>query len=177
MNKHKIVKFLWVVLFAGVVGTSDAQAAASEERLDEVARKGSHVMPFDLEATTHVFSRTTSGGVQKIVVKKKTDVEQLLLIREHLLQISTAFDERDFSSPAEIHGDVMPGLAELRVAQTGDLSITYKELPDGASLTYSTEKPYLVNALHRWFDAQLRDHSRHAIEGYEHHSMQGASSH
>ena len=177
MKKREIVKLLWMVLLAVVVDTSYAQGAASEERLDEVARKGSHVMPFDLEATAHIFSKTTSGGVQKVIVKQKNDLEQLLLVREHLLQISTAFTKRDFSSPTEIHGDTMPGLAELRAAQIGDLNITYKEFPDGASLTYSTENPYLVNALHQWFDAQLSDHSRHAMEGHDHHSMHGASSH
>ena len=177
MRKCKIVKFLWVMLFTTMVGTSYGKGAESEERLDEVARKGSHVMPFDMEKTSHIFSKTASGGVQKVIIKGKNDLEQLLLVREHLLEISTAFNKRDFSSPAEIHGDAMPGLAELRAAQTGDLSITYKEFPDGASLTYSTENPYLVNALHQWFDAQLSDHSRHAIEGHDHHSMHGASSH
>ena len=171
MNKIKIVKFLWMMLLTVMVDTSYAQAAASEERLDEVARKGSHVMPFDLEKTTHIFSKTASGGVQKVVIKGKNDVDQLLLVREHLLQISTAFNKSDFSSPAEIHGDAMPGLAELRAAKKGDLSITYKELPDGASLTYSTKKPGLINALHQWFDAQLSDHSRHAIDGHDHHSI------
>ncbi|MEI6708183.1 MAG: hypothetical protein WCK96_13740 [Methylococcales bacterium] len=38
---------------------------ASEQRLDEVVERGSHVMPFDLEQTTHVFSKTEQGGCNK----------------------------------------------------------------------------------------------------------------
>lgn len=29
---------------------------ADEKRLDEIAERGSHVMPFDLEKTTHIFT-------------------------------------------------------------------------------------------------------------------------
>ena len=43
---------------------------ASEQRLDEVVQRGSHVMPFDLEQTTHVFSKTEQGGVQQVIVTR-----------------------------------------------------------------------------------------------------------
>ena len=153
--------------------TISAHAAeqASEQRLDEVVQRGSHVMPFDLEQTTHVFSKTEKGGVQQVIVKDPANAEQIKLIREHLSKISSEFQQGDFSNPAKIHGDTMPGLEELRKAKPNQIDIVYKELPDGAEISYSTDVPVLINAIHQWFDAQLSDHARHAIPGHPHHQQ------
>ena len=68
-----------------------AMEKADEKRLDEVAKRGIHVMPFDLEKTTHVFSRTDQSGLQQVVVKDKSDTKQIKLIRAHLSEISEDF--------------------------------------------------------------------------------------
>ena len=140
-------------------------------RLDEVAQRGRHVMPFNLEQTTHVFSKTENGGVQQVIVKDQANSEQINLIREHLAKISNEFNHGDFSNPAKIHGNTMPGLSELTKAKQGQIKIEYKELPDGAEINYSSDYPGLINAIHQWFDAQLSDHARHAISGHSNHSM------
>jgi len=144
---------------------------ASEQRLDEVAQRGSHVMPFNLEQTTHIFSKTEKGGLQQVIVKDSTNAEQIKLIREHLTKISNEFRKGDFSNPAKIHGDTMPGLDELHKAKPGQIDVLYKELPNGAEINYSTDSPVLINAIHQWFDAQLSDHARHAISGHSNHQM------
>ncbi len=160
-------------LFAVLSVTIPARAVekASEQRLDEVAQRGSHVMPFDLEQTTHVFSKTGKGGVQQVIVKDPANAGQIQLIREHLTRISHEFKQGDFSNPAKIHGGTMPGLNELRKAKPNQLDIVYKELPNGAEIAYSTDMPVLINAIHQWFDAQLNDHARHAISGHSNHQM------
>lgn len=119
-----------VVLF-GVIPAHAAEKTA-EKRLDEVAQRGAHVMPFDLEKTTHVFSKTPKGGLQQVVVKDKSDTEQIELIRAHLSEISRDFKRGDFSKPARIHGEDMPGLVELKSAKPGQIKIEYTELPNGA---------------------------------------------
>ena len=143
---------------------------ADEKRLNEVADRGSHVMPFDLEKTTHIFSKTDTGGIQQVIAKDKSDTEQINLIRNHLSQISNEFKHGNFSNPEKIHGAAMPGLAELKSAETGQIKIVYKEFPDGAEITYSTHIEKLKLAIHQWFDAQLSDHARHAIPGHQHDS-------
>jgi hypothetical protein len=60
----------------------------------------------------------------------------------------------------------MPGLAELRNAKPGQLRVEYKDLNDGAEITYSSEDPGLTAAIHQWFDAQLADHGPDAIPGH-----------
>ena len=142
---------------------------ASEQRLDEVTTRGAHVMPFSLEKTTHIFTKTPQGGVQQVVAKAAADVEQIRLIREHLMEISQKFARGDYSDPTRIHGDDMPGLKVLKAAQPGQLDIAYRELPAGAEITYATEDRTLIAAIHQWFDAQLSDHARHAMPGHSHH--------
>jgi len=142
---------------------------ATEKRLDEVAQRGIHVMPFDLELTTHIFSKTAKGGVQQVIVKNPKDNAQIKLIREHLIKISHEFQQADYSSPAKIHGENMLGLEMLRNATSDQISILYKDLPNGAEITYSSDIPALITAIHQWFDAQLSDHARHAISGHSNH--------
>lgn len=158
-----------VVLFA--LTSTHAEEKADEKRLDEVAQRGAHVMPFDLEKTTHVFSKTPKGGIQQVVAKDKSDAEQIRLIRAHLSEISDDFKRGDFSKPARIHGESMPGLAELKSARPGQIKIECMELPEGAQISYSTQSPKLINAIHQWFDAQLSDHARHAVPGHPHQHM------
>jgi hypothetical protein len=166
------MKFFTIPLLIALFATTRAQAQkVDEKRLDEVARRDTHVMPFDLEKTTHVFSKTPKGGLQQVLVKDKSDTEQVGLIRAHLSEISGDFKRGDFSKPARIHGEDMPGLAELKSAKSGQIKIEYTEIPDGAQIRYSTNSPELINAIHQWFDAQLSDHPRHAVPGHDHHQM------
>jgi hypothetical protein len=165
--KKQVTASLSAVLFMAV--SVQAVEKASEDRLDEVAKRGAHVMPFSLEQTTHIFSKTEKGGLQQVIVKDSSNAEQIKLIREHLSKISQEFIQGDFSDPAKIHGEGMPGLAELRLAKPGQIKIVYKELPNGAEIDYSTDDTKLVEAIYKWFDAQLSDHAHHAVPGHPHH--------
>lgn len=66
----------------------------------------------------------------------------------------------------------MPGRAELRSAQPGKLRVQYRELPIGAEIEYTSDDPILIDAVHRWFDAQVTEHGRHAMPGRGHGMMQ-----
>ncbi len=135
-----------------------------ETRQEEVAQKGTEVMPFHLEETTHVFEKTQTGGMQKVVAEDPTGAEQVALIREHLKEEAAAFRRGDLSDPSEIHGKEMPGLEDLE-AGAEEMDIRYSDLPDGASVEYETSDPALVAALHDWFNAQISDHGDHAEVG------------
>jgi hypothetical protein len=143
--------------------------AADVQRQAEVARRGPDVMPFDLKATTHIFTKTERGGIQRVVAKDVSNAVQTRLVREHLREIQQQFTKGDFSGPAHIHGADMPGLAELKAAAPGAVSVSIADVPGGAQLTYTTRDAGLVAALHRWFDAQLSDHGADAMRGHQHH--------
>ncbi|MFD7409356.1 aspartate carbamoyltransferase [Streptomyces sp. NPDC059866] len=134
-------------------------------RQEAVAERGRTVMPFDLEETTHHFTPSETGGVQDVVADQADDAKQVDLIRTHLQKEAKAFGRGDFGDPVQIHGDSMPGLAELEGGYER-IEVRYRERPDGATLTYTTEEHALVDALHDWFEAQLSDHGDHAEAGH-----------
>lgn len=156
------------MLISASATTAYAQAPASPERLDEVAERGAHVMPFALEKTRHVFDKTKHGGIQQVVAKDAADSEQIALIRRHLSDIADGFKRGDFSKQRRIHGDDMPGVNDL-AASYRNIRFDYRELPNGAEIEFVAEEPALVDAIHRYFNAQFRDHARHAVAGG--HSM------
>ena len=166
-----------VLLFTSLILTSHAEEKASEARLDEITRQGAQIMPFSLEQTVHVFSKKKNGGLQQVVVKDQANLEQIRLIREHLSTIAQDFKQGNYSDPARLHGENMPGLAALKKASPDEIDITYSELPDGAQISYETDKPELIHAIHQWFDAQLSDHARHAMPHHPHHQMHRKSTH
>lgn len=142
---------------------------ADAQRQAEVAGRGKDVMPFSLAATTHVFSKTAEGGIQQVVAKTPEDATQVQLVRQHLQEIQQRFLKGDFSGPAHIHGQDMPGLAELKAAKPGQIEIDYSDIEGGAQLLFKTSDPALIAALHQWFDTQLSDHGKDAMEGDAHH--------
>lgn len=146
------------MLLLAVAGCDDAS------RQEEVAARGADVMPFDLELTTHVFEERPDGGVQRVVADDAGDSTQIALIREHLREEAERFAAGDFADPAQIHGDEMPGLAELR-AHDGRLVVEYSDIPEGGQIRYQSDDPALVDAVHRWFEAQRSDHGSHAVGG------------
>ncbi|WP_428353337.1 hypothetical protein [Methyloprofundus sp.] len=112
-----------------------------------------------------------SGFVQQVIAKDPENEQQIKLIREHLGKIARDFKQADFSDPEKIHGKDMPGLEALRSARPGEITIEYRETPKGAEIIYMTKDPDLITAIHQWFDAQLRDHDRHATMHRSHHKM------
>ena len=135
-----------------------------ESRQQAVAERGARVMPFDLEATTHVFDPTDTGGVQTVTADDPTDTGQVGLVRDHLREEQDRFRAGDFGDPVTIHGDDMPGMAVLE-QNFAVLETTYRDRPDGGQITYRSSNPIVVAALHDWFEAQLEDHGSHAEGG------------
>lgn len=166
MKKH----ILCVALFA-ISSLPLAALSADAQRQAEVAKLGAEVMPFNIKATTHIFTKSADGGTQRVVAKDPSDAVQTRLVREHLRDIQTQFRRGDFSGPAQIHGTDMPGLAQFKAAKPGQITIAYQEVEGGAELTYRTANAKLVTALHAWFDAQLSDHGADAMAGHQHHHV------
>lgn len=135
-----------------------------QERQEAVAEAGQSVMPFDLDATTHVFDKRSDGGVQTVVADTDDSV-QVRLIRAHLAEEAERFARGDFHDPAMIHGDDMPGLHALAVGHQR-ISISYTDVERGAEIRYVSTDSALVAAIHQWFDAQLADHGAHAQPGH-----------
>ncbi|MEX0985267.1 MAG: aspartate carbamoyltransferase [Actinomycetota bacterium] len=138
--------------------------SAEPSRQDVVAERGAVVMPFDLEATTHVFDATGSGGIQTVLADDPTNAAQIAFVRGHLVEEAGRFQAGDFGDPATIHGHEMPGL-EVLESSVGSLTVSYREVPAGGEITYLSAEPEVVQALHDWFAAQVSDHGEHVSAG------------
>lgn len=168
-TRKQLILLIGVVLTVAGIGIGHTlsrhpAAQPTSDRQAEVAAKGSQVMPFDLERTTHTFTSLPDGGRQTVTAENPADTEQIRLIREHLQKEADAFGRGDFNDPTTIHGPDMPGVAELAAA-ANRVAVRYQDLPAGAELTYATSDPALVKAIHAWFTAQLSDHGAHAQHG------------
>lgn len=150
-----------ITLVGGGAIAGVAVSGDDPSRAQVVAKRGMQIMPFSLDATTHVFSGAARGGTQRVVAKNADDTREIELIREHLRDEADAFGRGDFGDPATIHGDDMPGLDALRAGYQ-DIDVRYRDLPDGAEISYDTERPDIAAAVRAWFQAQLSDHARDA---------------
>ena len=140
---------------------SGCQSPGHTSRQKMVHDKGSHVMPFDLAETQHIFQMTENGGIQLVIIKNKMDKNQIESIREHLMHEAIQFQSGNFSDPTTLHGETMPGISELS-KNASEINIEYSDLPEGAQIEFQTDDIHLITEIHRWFGAQLSDHGSDA---------------
>jgi len=157
MTKHSLLlrSFITIILLFG------ATAASGETKQEHVHHMSHDVMPFELAKTSHIFRMTDSGGVERVIVKDAGDKEQVELIQKHLQHEAEAFQRGDYSDPASLHGEDMPGLMELQ-NEAEQISVRFSALPNGAEITFETADLHLLTAIHRWFGAQLSEHGADA---------------
>jgi hypothetical protein len=164
--KQALLIVMGLLLFST---TAPALEKADPERIKEVHQRSQQIMPFAMDQTLQTFSKTVHGGVQHVVVKSAGDTRQIKSIQAYLLKLANEFRKGDFSETERMHGTDMPGLAQLKMAQTDDIRFEYEALPNGAQIHYATEYPQYVQALHEWFDAQMSDHGNDVIPEHKRH--------
>lgn len=160
MNRYplRLQNFSCAIVLYTVLGCTIASAQTTQEHVHHM---GHNVMPFDLSKTTHVFQMTESGGVERVIIKAASAKDQVTMIQQHLKHESAAFQRGDYSDPASLHGENMPGLKELQ-AGASQIQVSYSPLPTGAEITFTTKDIKLLTAIHRWFGAQLSEHGADA---------------
>lgn len=164
--KRLFIVFFFLISF--IAAPAYAAEKLDEQKLDEIAKREAHDIPLDLKKTTHGFSKTDNGGIQKVIVKDKSEKERISLIRIYLTRMANDHQQGNFSDLEKRYGADMPGLSELKAAKPGQIRIESKELVDGAQIEYSTESSQLIQAIHQLFDAQLRELARHAVPDHSH---------
>jgi hypothetical protein len=115
-----------------------------------LAAIGAPVMPFNVHSTTHVFQENQSGGIQQIVAKDSNDKALVAAIRSYLEAEAERFGNGDYSGPFK-------GVRNLKAVKPGQIAITYRNVPAGAAVDYVGRDAAAVNAIHKWFDAQISD--------------------
>ena len=152
MNRRFFIPALGLTL---AVPPSSAWADTAHQNM--VMEHGAQVMPFDQSQAMHMFLPSETGGVIEIVVHDM-DETQIQLVRSHLLQEAGRFARGDYSDPAYIHGNQMPGLTQL-ASRASHVSVRYFEAPTGAAIMLTSTDQALVSAIHQWLAAQQHDHN------------------
>ncbi len=161
MPARLIILLMALAIFGCGRQSEESNSTSIATKQAQVVERGRAVMPFDLDRTTHHFTKLPSGGIQQ-VLSTDSDPRQIALIRGHLQTEAARFQHGDFSDPNRIHGPDMPGLNML-AAGPSRIDIRFSEIPRGAQITFATADPTLVAAIHDWFDAQVQEHGRHAM--------------
>lgn len=164
-----------VVAFAGCDGSggpsADDVAAVDDAAFAELQDRGRQAMGADQYTSTHVFDGLPDGG--RIELQRDVDddvgVER---IRRHLEAIARAFDEGDFSAPAFVHMQSVPG-ASVMAAKRDAITYTYNELPRGGELRMTTEDTHALGAIHEFMAFQREEHRAGGMR----HGRHGDGSH
>ncbi len=169
-NPNSAVKFKGPVLVAGIavlsfivaLGALYAVGSRSKRnRAGNAESSNSETRPFDTRKAKQIFQLLLNGGLQTVVIIDTADQEQIVLIQARLKDQAEKFQKGDFSDSVMIHGNDMPGLAEMQLG-VKQITIRYDPLSDGGQISYSTANPELVKSIHRWLMAQLSDQSKNA---------------
>jgi len=86
--------WIWAAAAAVIVAVGGGGwyvLARDSSAQDSTTARAEQVMPFNLNRTTHTFTKTDVGGVEKVVVNDPTDARNLALIRSHLANEAALF--------------------------------------------------------------------------------------
>ena len=132
------------------------RSAGSDTAFAGVQQRGAKAMGVDQYTSTHKFDALQDGG--RIELQRDVnDSVGVAQIRAHLNEIATAFKSGDFSTPAFVHMQHVPGTAVM-AAKRGAISYTYRDLPRGGELRIITRDPEALAAIHEFMAFQRQDH-------------------
>jgi hypothetical protein len=131
-------------------------AADTDAAFAALQARGMQAMGVDQYTSSHSFDALPDGG--RIELQRDVDDPAgVAQIRAHLRGIAEAFESGDFSTPAFVHMQQVPG-ADVMAARRNVISYTFSELPRGGELRITTRDPSAVEGIHAFLAFQRQDH-------------------
>jgi hypothetical protein len=130
---------------------------ATQQKMDEMNKRGDRAMGFDHLKTTHHFILTSDGGVIQVEANDANDQTSRDQIRMHFHHIAMMFSDGDFDVPMLVHAETPPGVEVMRKLKT-EITYRYKETERGAMVQISTKNPDALNAVHEFLRYQNKEH-------------------
>jgi hypothetical protein len=131
-------------------------AHGSDSAFAALQKRGMQAMGVDQYTSTHRFDALPDGG--RIELQRDVDdTAGVAQIRRHLQEIAKAFASGDFSTPAFVHMQDVPG-TKVMAAKRGVISYTYRELPRGGEVRIVTTDPQALEAVREFMAFQRHDH-------------------
>ena len=142
------------------VGVGSSLAAQSPTKPDtafaSMQQRGKQAMGVDQYTSTHKFDSSPTGG--RIELQRDNDDSTgVATIRAHIRDIARAFKSGDFSTPAFVHMQAVPGTKEM-AALRSKISYEVRDLPRGAELNITTADATAINAIHQFMAFQRGEH-------------------
>ena len=132
-------------------GTGDSAFKAMQARGAD-----RRAMGVDQNTSMHQFDALPDGGRIELV-RTVDDSAGVAQIRKHLREIAAAFKKGDFSIPAFVHQQSVPGTAVM--AKKRDvITYTERDLPRGGEVRITTKDPEAIAAIHEFMAFQRHDH-------------------
>ena len=141
-------------------------AVAPDTAFSELQERGRVAMGVDQYTSTHRFDALPDGG--RIELQRDVDDPAgVATIRQHLREITAAFQAGDFRIPGFVHAQEVPGTAVM--AQKRErIRYTYAERPRGAEVRITTADGEALRAIHAFLAFQRHDHRAGGHEGHVH---------
>jgi hypothetical protein len=146
----------------GVGRPAETPALQEDAAFTELQTRGQQAMGVDQYASSHLFDALDDGGR----IELQTDADDptaVARIRQHLQEITRAFQKGDFSTPAFVHMQAVPGSAVM-AAMSAVITYAYRNLPRGGEVRITTRDPDAVLAIHEFMAFQRQDHRAGGVE-------------
>jgi hypothetical protein len=143
---------------AGAIAQSHGGHADSREdtAFRAMQMRGKVVMGVDQYSSIHRFDTLPDGGTIELQ-RDRDDSAGAMAIRTHMRAIARAFATGDFSAPATVHLETVPGVPVMR-ARRKAIRYETRDLARGAALRIRTSDPIAVDAVRRFLAYQRREH-------------------
>lgn len=140
----------------GMEALHKAMMGAGGNGFAAMQARGAAAMGVDQYTSTHKFDALADGG--RIELQRDVDDSAgVTEIRRHLQEIAAAFKSGDFSTPAFVHLQKVPG-AETMAAKRALIAYEYRDLPRGGELRLVSKDAEAVAAIHRFMEFQRTEH-------------------
>ncbi len=173
---HRLGSALLVALMgvasAGLPGCEQVRVT-SADRADaafaDMQARGQQAMGVSQYTSTHVFDEFPDGG--RIELQRDVDDNAgVAQIRQHLQEIVRAFDAGEFSTPAFVHMQRVPGTSVMATKRDAS-TYTYRELPRGGEVRIVTQDAQALQAIHEFMFFQRQSHRAGGMEHGYHGGM------
>jgi hypothetical protein len=135
----------------------DHAATSDDQHHADVNRRGSQVMGFDQEKTTHHFRLKEDGGAIEVEANDPKDRNSRDQIRQHLSHIAQMFADGDFTAPMLIHAQTPPGIPVMKRLKA-DIKYRFEEIERGGRVRITTANREALAAIHEFLRFQINDH-------------------
>ena len=161
MKLHVILMALTLPLAAQhpqmPAGMSHEEHLKQMQKDEALKKRGAAAMGFDQDATTHHFRIAANGGSIEVTVRKADDSQTLAAVRSHLRTIASQFAAGEFDKPLQTHGEVPPGVEQMRQSKDR-ITYRYEDLPQGGAVRIATSDARALDAVRAFLRYQIAEH-------------------